>query len=66
MTKDEEIAELKQLLTLAQQQKTLRDEFAMTALLGMLNRNTATYNTNCEIAYKCADIMMEARKWPTN
>lgn len=64
MTKDEEIAELKKLLALAQQQKTLRDEFAMAALIGILTRNTWTYDENCEIAYEYADHMMEARKWP--
>jgi hypothetical protein len=67
MTKDEEIAELKQLLTLAQQQKTLRDEFAMAAfsLVGTLeNDPMSCMEDYADWVYQMADVMMEARKWP--
>jgi hypothetical protein len=74
MTKDEEIAELKQLLArvlareqllaLAQQQKTLRDEFAMAAfsLVGTLeNDPMSCMEDYADWVYQMADVMMEAR-----
>ena len=67
MTKDEEIAELKKLLALAQQQKTLRDEFAMAAfsLVGALeNDPMSCMEDYADWVYQMADVMMEARKWP--
>ena len=66
MIKDEEIAELKKLLALAQQQKTLRDEFAMAALPALigLHRADLRWQDVAPQAYALADKMMEARKWP--
>ena len=63
MTKDEEIAELKKLLALAQQQKTLRDEFALAALPALigLHRADLRWQDVAPQAYALADKMMEAR-----
>ena len=59
--KDDWIAELRTSLAYAQLKKTLRDEFAMAALTGILARNSGTYDENCEIAYQYADAMMKER-----
>jgi len=65
MTKDEEIAELKQSLAQAKQKKTLRDEFAMAALTSMLSPvqdiKDTTYARAAELSYKFADAMMKER-----
>ena len=55
-----EIAELRNSLAMAQQKKTLRDEFAMAALIGLLY----TYGTtkSIEEAYGIADAMMQERR----
>ena len=58
MTKDEEIADLKQSLAWAQQQKTLRDEFAIAAM--SLNRGYPE-SAVAELAYEMADAMMKER-----
>ena len=54
-----EIAELKNSLAQAKQKKTLRDEFAMAALIGVIY----TYGTTdaAEEAYALADAMMKER-----
>jgi hypothetical protein len=62
MTKDEEIAELKQSLAWAQQQKTLRDEFAMAALPAIIERNQSTVTGHIDAAYTYADLMMIVRQ----
>jgi hypothetical protein len=42
---------------------TLRDQFAMAALTGLLaNPDAAKYKDRAEVAYNYADAMMEARK----
>ena len=58
-----EIAELKNALAMAQQKKTLRDEFAMAALTGMLagSPNDGSWQHFVEVAYKFADAMMQER-----
>jgi hypothetical protein len=61
MTKDQEIADLKQSLAWAQQQKTLRDEFAMAALQGLLISSHLSIEENCCLAYMYADAMMKER-----
>ena len=61
MTKDEEIAELKQSLAWAQQQKTLRDEFAMAALPRLIADYGGGTNAHVRIAYEYADAMMKER-----
>lgn len=41
---------------------TLRDQFAMAALTGLLaNPDAAKYKDRAEVAYNYADAMMEAR-----
>jgi hypothetical protein len=44
--------------------KTLRDEFAMSALLGFIGqcKTEEDYRYICRLAYQTADSMMEARK----
>lgn len=47
-----------------QSEKTLRDEFAMAAIQGLLSDNDVSFETNKEIATACyalADAMMKAR-----
>ena len=66
MTKDEEIADLKQSLAWAQQQKTLRDEFAMAALTGIITRSATYFGIEdfhkfAEWSYEVADSMMKER-----
>jgi len=66
MTKDEEIAELKQSLAWAQQQKTLRDELAMAALTGVITRSATYFGIEdfhkfAEWSYEIADSMMKER-----
>jgi hypothetical protein len=44
-------------------QPSLRDQFAMAALTGLLaNPDAAKYKDRAEVAYNYADAMMEARK----
>lgn len=71
MTKDEEIAKLKQSLAMAKQKKTLRDEFAMAALTGLLANQKLAARCLAEggamsgffenNAYAYADAMMQER-----
>lgn len=46
------------------EQKTLRDEFAMAALTGLIAnpQNMNALKQNAEAAYRYADAMLEARK----
>lgn len=45
------------------ERKTLRDEFAMAALQGMLaESDNYTFTKVSKAAFECADAMMEARK----
>ena len=41
---------------------TLRDEFAMAALTGLMTTPQYTYNVPASEAYKIADAMLEMRK----
>ena len=41
---------------------TLRDQFAMAALTGIIINETNTANLSAKYAYEYADAMMEARK----
>jgi hypothetical protein len=65
MTKEEEIAELKNSMAQAKQKKTLRDEFAIAAM-HVVGANTA-YKRQIDsveaalIAYQIADAMMKER-----
>jgi hypothetical protein len=60
-TPEQKIAELKQSLAQAKQKKTLRDEFAMAALTGLLaNPNLASRSFE-ECAYEFADGMLKER-----
>lgn len=61
MTKDEEIAKLKQSLAMAKQKKTLRDEFAMAALPRLIADYGGGTNAHVRIAYEYADAMMQER-----
>lgn len=62
MTKDQEIADLKQSLAWAQQQKTLRDEFAMAAITGVMDKyKTILSELIAKDAYAVADEMMKER-----
>jgi hypothetical protein len=56
-----EIAELRNSLAMAQQKKTLRDELAMAALTGVMNRYGSTYSIAAD-AYAVADAMMQERR----
>lgn len=58
MNEDQEIAELKQSLAWAQQQKTLRDEFAMAALSTGIQYPVKDLVRS---AYEIADAMMKER-----
>lgn len=70
-TYEQQIAELKQSLAQAKQKKTLRDEFAMAALTGLLaNQKLAARSLAAggaesgwfeECAYEFADAMMKER-----
>jgi hypothetical protein len=42
--------------------RTLRDQFAMAALTGIIINETNTANLAAKYAYEYADAMMEARK----
>ena len=55
-----EIAELRNSLAMAKQKRTLRDEIAMAALIGVVY----TYGTTnlAEKAYEIADAMMKERR----
>jgi hypothetical protein len=60
-----EIAELKNSLAMLGQKKTLRDEFAMAALTGMLcsiGDQNITAADLATFAYHQADVMMKARQ----
>jgi hypothetical protein len=66
MTKDQEIAELKQSLAWAQQKKNMRDEFAMAALTGVITRSATYFGAEdfhqfAEWSYLIADWMIEER-----
>jgi len=50
-----EIAELKNALAIAKQKKTLRDEFAMAAMIALGKESSS------EFAYAIADAMMKER-----
>lgn len=61
-TSEIEIAELKNSLAQAKQKKTLRDEFAMAALVAKITRDGAAYeDLVARIAYQVADAMMKER-----
>jgi hypothetical protein len=55
-----EIAELKNALALARQKKTLRDEFAMAALISYLV-TAENYTDAAKFSYEFADAMMKER-----
>ena len=63
-TPEQQIAELKQSLAQAKQKKTLRDEFAMAALNGLLAdpQNLGTHKYICGDAYDYAEEMMKERR----
>jgi hypothetical protein len=44
------------------QTPTLRDQFAMAALTGLLADGNPSTDSNAKFAYQIADAMMEARK----
>jgi hypothetical protein len=55
--------EYRKALSQQQNASTLRDQFAMAALTGLLaNPDAAKYKDRAEVAYNYADAMMEARK----
>jgi hypothetical protein len=58
-----EIAELKNALAIARQKKTLRDEFAMAALTGLIAISPAPKSLEgiAEFSYLAADSMMKER-----
>lgn len=57
-----EIAELRNSLAMAQQKKTLRDEFAMAAVNGVINRfGVFPAKFIAEESYELADAMMKER-----
>lgn len=60
-TPEQQIAELKQSLAMARQQKTLRDEFAMAALPTITERYGGGPQGHVKIAYEYADAMMQER-----
>jgi hypothetical protein len=51
-----------QRITVMEARATLRDQFAMAALVNMCNINDVTHETIAHYAYHIADAMMEARK----
>ena len=55
-----EIAELKNALALARQKKTLRDEFAMAALISYFV-TAENYSDAAKFSYEFADAMMKER-----
>jgi hypothetical protein len=59
-----EIAELRNSLAMAQQKKTLRDEFAMAALTGLISINPAPKSLDgiAEFSYLAAESMMQERR----
>lgn len=63
-TTEQQIAELKQSLAMAKQKKSLRDEFAMAALTGLLSdpQNCGTHKSICSDAYDYAEAMMKERR----
>jgi len=63
-THEEQIAELKQSLAQSKQKKTLRDEFAMAALIGLLSdpQNCGTHKSISSDAYDYAEAMMKERR----
>jgi hypothetical protein len=63
-TPEQQIAELKQSLAQVKQKKTLRDEFAMAALTGLLAdpQNLGTHKYICGDAYDYAEEMMKERR----
>ena len=63
-TPEQQIAELKQSLAQAKQKKTLRGEFAMAALTGLLSdpQNFGTHKSICGDAYDYAEAMMKERR----
>lgn len=54
------VKELEERLAKTKEQATLRDQFAMAALTGMLMRSVG-YEETAEKAYKFADAMMKER-----
>jgi hypothetical protein len=58
-----EVAELKNSLAQAKQKKTLRDEFAMAALTGLISINPAPKSLDgiAEFSYLAAESMMKER-----
>jgi hypothetical protein len=61
-----EVAELKNSLAQAKQKKTLRDEFAMAALIGVITRSATYFGIEdfhkfAEWSYEVADSMMKER-----
>ena len=59
-----QVAELKNSLAQAKQQKTLRDEFAMAALAGQFDTDGGlVYGAEASVryAYEIADVMMKGR-----
>jgi hypothetical protein len=60
----ENLSELhRPILTVTQPRATLRDQFAMAALAGLLSDPTSSGPKGCaKVAYEYADAIMEARK----
>lgn len=59
-----QVAELKNSLAQAKQHKTLRDEFAMSALIGQFDSDGGLVygqESSAKIAYAIADAMMKER-----
>ena len=62
LTPEQQIAELKQSLAHAKQKKTLRDEFAMAALTGVMDKyENVTFSVVAENCYAIADAFMKER-----
>lgn len=68
-TPEQQIAELKNQLAMAKQKKTLRDEYAMAALTGLLANPDLAFHFSViphdnffeEMAWAYANLMMEER-----